>query len=339
MTMKLLSVAVPCYHSQAYMSKAIETLLSGGEEMEILIVDDGSKDETADIADDYQRRYPSVVRAIHQENGGHGDAVMTGLKNATGRYFKVVDSDDWVDEDSLGRVLAQLRTFVQQKNDVDMLICNYVYDKVGVKHKHVMQYRHAVPVGRVFGWDETRFRLGEYLLMHSVIYRTKLLRECKLDLPKHTFYVDELYVYQPLPRVQKMFYMDENLYHYFIGRDDQSVHEDVMIRRIDQALRVNRMLVTQVDLEKITQPRQAKYMRRYLEIVTTVSSVLLLKSGTPENRAKKEELWHFIQQENPYVYRKLRHGLMGTVLHWPGEFGRQVALVGYRVTQKIYGFN
>ena len=85
-----------------------------------------------------------------------------------------------------------------------MLICNYVYDKVGVKHKHVMQYRHAVPQNRVFDWNETRFKIGEYLLMHSVIYRTALLNKCGLNLPKHTFYVDELYVYQPLPMVKKI---------------------------------------------------------------------------------------------------------------------------------------
>ena len=197
--MKLLSIAIPCYNSQDYMRHAIETLLAGGEDVEILVVNDGSKDKTADIAAEYQQKYPTIVRAINKENGGHGDAVMTGLKNATGLYFKVVDSDDWVDEECLKRVLAQLRAFTEQKEEIDMLICNYVYDKVGVKHKHVMQYRHAVPQNRVFDWNETRFKIGEYLLMHSVIYRTALLNKCGLNLPKHTFYVDELYVYQPLP--------------------------------------------------------------------------------------------------------------------------------------------
>ena len=151
--------------------------------------------------------------------------------------------------------------------------------------------------------------------------------------------MDELYVYQPLPMVKKMYYMDENLYHYFIGREDQSVQENVMIRRIDQALLVNRMLVTEVDLSKVTNKRKQAYMRRYLEIVTTVSSILLLKSGTAENKQKKDKLWKFIREENPYVYKKLRHGLMGHVLHLPGKGGRRIALAGYKVTRKIYGFN
>ena len=94
--MKLLSIAIPCYNSQDYMENCIESLLVGGEEVEILIVDDGSSDRTAEIADDYARKYPTIVKAIHQENGGHGEAVNAGIRNATGLYFKVVDSDDWV---------------------------------------------------------------------------------------------------------------------------------------------------------------------------------------------------------------------------------------------------
>ena len=107
--MKLLSIAVPCYNSQDYMRHCVETLLPGGDEVEILVVDDGSKDDTAAIADELEAKYPGIVRAIHQENGGHGAAVMAGLKNATGLYFKVVDSDDWLDEEAYPRVLDALR--------------------------------------------------------------------------------------------------------------------------------------------------------------------------------------------------------------------------------------
>ena len=94
--MKLLSIAIPCYNSEAYMEKCIQSLLPGGDEVEILVIDDGSKDRTAEIADEYQEKYPNIVRAIHQPNLGHGGAVNTGIHNAQGLYFKVVDSDDWV---------------------------------------------------------------------------------------------------------------------------------------------------------------------------------------------------------------------------------------------------
>ena len=125
--MKLLSIAIPSYNSEAYMEKCIESLLIGGEDVEILIVDDGSKDRTAEIADAYEAKYPTICRAIHQENGGHGEAVNAGIRNATGLYFKVVDSDDWVDADAYMQILDKLREFAQDgEATLDMLLANYV---------------------------------------------------------------------------------------------------------------------------------------------------------------------------------------------------------------------
>jgi hypothetical protein len=203
-----------------------------------------------------------------------------------------------------------------------------------------MSYNHALPENRPFSWEETRhFRIGQYLLMHSCIYRTELLRTCGLDLPRHTFYVDELYVYVPLRSVKTMYYINENLYHYFIGREDQSVQESIMIKRIDQALKVNKLMMTSVDLEKIENVHQRKYMRNYLEIVTVASSALLTKSGTEENIAKRKELWSYLQKENPYAYGLLRHRIFGVLIHIPGAFGNLVIRIGYWISQKIFGFN
>ena len=216
--MKILSIAVPCYNSEAYMEKCIDSLLVGGEEVEILIVDDGSKDGTAEIADRYQEKYPTIVKAIHQENKGHGGAVNTGVENATGLYFKVVDSDDWVNPEAYQKILNVLAEVIRGPKTLDLLISNYVYEKEGAKRKRVMRYAKSLPEGRFFGWDEAK-ALGKthYLLMHSLIYRTSLLRECGMKLPEHTFYVDNLVAFIPLPYVKTMYYLDVNFYRYFIG--------------------------------------------------------------------------------------------------------------------------
>ena len=246
--MKLLSFAVPCYNSEAYMEKCIESLLPGGKDVEILIVDDGSSDRTAEIADAYAERYPGIIRAIHQPNGGHGAAVNTGLKNAAGIYFKVVDSDDWLDRDSYLRVLKRLRTLIKLNTLPDMFLANYVYEKEGSKHKKVMRQK-GFPKEKMFGWDDVgHLAKGHYILMHSVIYRTQMLHDCGLQLPEHTFYVDNIYVYKPLPYVKNMYYMDVDLYRYYIGREDQSVNEQTMIRRIDQQIRVNKIMFADVNL-------------------------------------------------------------------------------------------
>ena len=338
--MKLLSIAVPCYNSQDYMEKCIDSLLIGGEDVEILIVNDGSKDATHEIADDYARRYPTIVKAIHQENGGHGAAVNTGIANATGLYFKVVDSDDWVDADAYRRILSKLSELAGGSRTLDMFISDFVYEKQGAKHKKVMRYTHEFPQEQIFTWDDVRhMKKGKYILMHSVIYRTKLLHECGLELPRHTFYVDNIFVYKPLPYVQTMYYLDVDFYRYFIGRDDQSVNEKVMIGRIDQQIKVNKIMLDDVDLWKISNRRLRKYMFNYLEIITVISTIMCIRSGTEENLDKKRELWSYIKDRDIRLFHHLRNGIMGQTMNLPGKGGRKISVAAYKLTQKIVGFN
>lgn len=338
--MKLLSIAIPCYNSQDYMERCIQSLLPGGEDVEIIIVDDGSQDMTPEIADAYQKKYPQIVKAVHQENGGHGEAVNTGLKNASGLYFKVVDSDDWVDLESYGKILDTLKDIAGSDHTLDMLISNFVYEKEGAKHKRVMKYTSALVQDQIFTWSDVRhMRKGQYLLMHSVIYRTKLLRECALVLPKHTFYVDNLYVYIPLPHVKTMYYLNVDFYRYYIGREDQSVNEQVMIRRIDQQIKVNKIMIDAYDLWKIPNKKQRKYMFNYLEIITVISTVLLIRSGTKENLEKKRELWRYIKQADIRLFHRLRNGIMGNAMNLPGKGGRKISIAAYKIAQKVIGFN
>ena len=323
------------------MRNCIESLLPGGDEVEILIVNDGStKDRTAEIADEYEARYPGICRAIHQENGGHGEAVNAGLRAATGIYFKVVDSDDWVNQEAYEEVLKTLRRFVYGDRTLDMLITNFVYEKQGARHKKVMQYKTALPKNEVITWNDVKvFMLGQYILMHSVIYRTEMLHECGLELPKHTFYVDNIFVYQPLPYVKSLYYLDVNFYRYFIGREDQSVNENIMIGRIDQQLRVTKLMLGYYDLAKVQSRKLRRYMVRYLEIMMTVSSILAIKSGSEENLEKKRELWNDLRQQNLLLFMRLRWGFLGQGMNLPGKSGRQVSIAGYKITRKFFGFN
>ncbi|SDY10909.1 Glycosyltransferase involved in cell wall bisynthesis [Evansella caseinilytica] len=338
--MKLLSVVIPCYNSQEYMTTCIESLLPGREDVEILIVNDGSVDRTGEIADEYAKKYPAVVKAIHQENGGHGEAVNAGIRKATGVYLKVVDSDDWVDIRAYLKILNTLKDWAAEKKSVDMIISNFVYEKEGAKYKKIMKYDNVLPEETVFTWDDIGlFRKGQYILMHSVIYRTQLLRDCGLELPKHTFYVDNLYVYTPLQYVNHIYYINVDFYRYYIGREDQSVQENIMIKRIDQQIQVNKLLIEQVELEKIKQPKLRHYMLRHLEIVTVVSAILLIRSGTMENLKKKTELWNFIKNKDLHLYHQLRYGIMGQLIHLPGRAGRAISVGAYKISQRLVGFN
>ena len=340
---KVLSIAIPSYNSEAYMANCIESLLIGGDDVEILVVNDGSKDGTAQIADDYAAKYPNIVRAIHQENGGHGEAVNAGLRNATGLYYKVVDSDDWVDPKSFKEILTLLKQLIAQDTQLDMLISNFIYDKQGATYKKVMHYRSVLPKDQIFTWDQIgKFKKGQYILMHSVIYRTQLLRDCAMELPKHTFYVDNIFVYQPLPHVKTIYYLDVDFYHYFIGRDDQSVNEKVMIKRLDQQMKVNRLMIDYYDLsDKTVVPNKKlrRYMYNYLEIITCISSMMSIRSHEKANLEKRDELWQYLETNSPGMYKKLRYGLFGRMMTAHHPIRLKFAECGYKIAQKLFGFN
>jgi glycosyltransferase involved in cell wall biosynthesis len=181
---KLLLIVVPSYDSQDYLRRCLDTVVQGGQEVEVIVVDDGSTDSTAEIALEYYDRFPGIVRFEQKKNGGHGSAVNRGLEVATGTYFKVVDSDDWLDTPDYMSILSLLRSH----GPVDLLITNYVYEySYNGKHK-VMRFSNVFPQGKVISWDSMhRFRFDQLMLMHSMFYRTDLLRECGLKLPEHTF--------------------------------------------------------------------------------------------------------------------------------------------------------
>lgn len=336
--MKILSVVVPAYNSEDYLHRAVDSLLSEAGDVEIIIVNDGSTDKTEEIANQYQEAYPDTVKVVHQKNGGHGDAVTTGLYAATCRYFKVVDSDDWVNESAYQRVIKQLKQLTNNRQ-VDMLVTNYVYEKVGAFHKKRVTYKRAIPENKVFGWDETKFRQGNYLLMHSIIFKTDLLKRINLHLPRHTFYVDNLFVFEPMHYVKRIYYLNVDFYRYFIGREDQSVNENKMIEQIDQQLFVNKKMIELYSSNQVEDESCRQYLFQFLEIVTTVSSVLALKSNTEEDLWKKEMLWNYIEILDPDLYAQLRKRFLGALLSRKGFGIRYFVLRIYKTCQRIYGFN
>ena len=251
-----------------------------------------------------------------------------------------MDSDDWVNEEAYRKILEILEEAVRGDKTLDMLISNYVYEKVGAKKKRVMRYVRSLPEDTFFGWNDTK-SLGKtrYILMHSLIFRTQLLRDCGLCLPEHTFYVDNLVAFVPFPYVKTMYYADVNFYRYFIGRSDQSVNEQVMIGRIDQQIRVNRLMIDYMGQQKNLNKQLRKYMVNYLSIIMTVSSVMMMRSEMEENLKKKEELWKYLKTQDPKDYFRIRHGFLGSIMSAKSRPSQKIAVYGYKLAQKIYGFN
>ncbi|MCR5846396.1 MAG: glycosyltransferase family 2 protein [bacterium] len=346
MAEKLITFTIPCYNSAEYMDHCIQTIIDGSakrlEDIEVIIVDDGSmKDDTPAKADSWEARYPGVIRAIHQENAGHGGAVNKGLANARGEFFKVVDSDDWLDEESLDAMLDLIEAFEQSSEEpIDLFLANYVYEHVE-RGQEVMDYKKSLPVGRPFGWSEIRkFGISRYILMHSVIFRTSVLRDCGLRLPEHTFYVDNIFVYVPLPYAKRMMYLDLDLYRWFIGREDQSINEKVMASRIEQQLRVTRELIDSYDLSSdVAEPKLAAYMGNYLAMMLAICSVFSLLSEREDKYELRAGIWNYLKERNPNTYRFIRGNPLVLMSNSSSKAWGHVELFLYHVAQKLFKFN
>jgi glycosyltransferase involved in cell wall biosynthesis len=335
--MKLLTVTVPCYNSQDYMEKCLDSLLTGGERVEIIVIDDGSRDDTGAIADDYARRYPSIVRVIHQENGGHGEGINQGLKAATGLYFKVVDSDDVLSAD----FPAFLDTLEEcGRNRVDLVLTNYYYvhsDGVGDKSLH---YTNALPVGRVFGWEAVgTFQPYQLLTIHSCTFRREIMERWAHALPKHVFYEDNLMVYQTLPHVERMYYMNVDLYRYWIGRPDQSVQRSVMLKRYRHQLLVTQMCFTSCRLDDLREKKLRKYLRHELFVMFGISILYARLNRSLEADAAMEEMFGKCREFDQKWADHFRYRSVLRLICIPGTFGRNLAEWVYGVSNRILRFN
>lgn len=336
--MKLISFTVPCYNSQAYMEKCIDSLLTGGGDVEIIIVNDGSKDNTIDIANAYAQKYPDIVKVVDKPNGGHGSGVNAGLKIATGIYYKVVDSDDWLDTDALKKLLDTIKEHQAAGRLPDLYITNFIYDKTIENTKYVSSYEKMMPENEFFGWDKVKkFKLSHMLLMHALMYSREKLLESDTWLPEHTFYVDNLYAYKPLPYMRSIFYLNVDLYHYFIGREDQSVNIKNFVKRYEQQQRVMRLMIDAYswdDLKKM--PKGLKrYMWHNLEVIL-MNTIFFTCAACDKDRKKAlKEMWTHIKERDKKLYKKLRHSSYATSVNYlPWRLRGWVMTKGYFILCK-----
>lgn len=333
--MKYISFVVPCYNSEDYMEKCIDSLLIGKDDVEIIIVDDGSTDKTGKIADRYQKKYPTIVKAIHQPNGGHGEGINTGLKHATGKYFKVVDSDDWVDKKAYKEILKKVK-----KIDADLIVMNYVYTYTDGRENQTINFSNVFKNDEVIGWEQIgRFKATQYLSLHSMMYKKSVLDEAKIKLPKHVFYEDNLFIYLPLPYTKSIYYLDVDFYQYFIGRADQSVQEPQLIKRSSHQVLVTKEICNKYDLDAIENKKLRKLMYRECVFVMTIGVIFSRLAYNEEGEKQFLELWDSIKESNPKLYKRMKHFTMASMVSFKGNFGRFLSIKGYRLAHKLVKFN
>lgn len=337
--MKYVTFVVPSYNSQDYLHHCIDTLLPGGDDVEIIIVNDGSKDDTGKIADEYAEKYPNIVRVVHKENGGHGSGVNKGIELATGKYLKVVDSDDWVDENAYKVYLETIKNHVDNDILVDVYFTNFVYENKVKNSQYILKLNSHFPTDRVFGWkDVKRFKTGQFLMMHSLTYNVETLRRSNTKLLEKTFYVDHIFTYQPMAFCKTMYFIDVDLYRYFIGRNDQSINVDNMVKRYDQQLRVIDYISNIYSMEYLNtlEKNQKKYMVHLLGIISFTTLIFIYGKYDKIKGDAYKAYWKKFKENNKALYSKIRWRSQVCVPFLLPRFIRKwVVIAGYKVVCKI----
>ena len=336
--MKLLTVTVPCYNSQDYMRNCIESLLPGGDRVEIIIINDGSKDATGAIADEYAAQYPDIVKVVHQENGGHGEGINQGLRHATGTYFKVVDSDDKVSAD-FPRFLDTLEE-CERKGGVDLMVTNYYYvhsDGIGDRS---INYSSVLPENKIFIWDETRrFLPHQMLTIHSCTFRTECMRACGGELPRKTFYEDNLMVCRTLPHVKKLYYLNVDLYRYWIGRAGQSVQKDVMMKRYTHQILCTELCFKSFHFDDIKNKMLRKYLEHELFLMFGISILYTRMNKSPETDEAIRQMWANCRAHDPKWADHFRKRSVLTFLHFPGAMGHTFNDLIFKVAMSVVRYD
>ena len=335
---KLLTVTVPCYNSQDYMRGCIDSLLPGKDRVEIIIIDDGSTDSTGEIADSYASQYPDIVKVIHQENGGHGEGINQGIKHATGKYFKVVDSDDKVSEDFPAFLDALEKC--EAEGGVDLMVTNYYYVHSDSKGDRSIDYSSVLPKDKIFTWKNTkRFRMHQMLTIHSSTFRTELMKTWGEPLPKKVFYEDNLMVCKVLPRVEKMYYFPKDLYRYWIGRPDQSVQQQTLLKRYSHHILIAEKCFSSFDFDAIKEPMLKKYLKHELFMLFGIAIMFTRLNNTNEADAAVVQMWETCRLHSKKWANHFRWRSALSIISIRGKFGRALTAFFCKIANKIVRFN
>lgn len=239
--MKVLSIVIPTYNVEKYLRRCLDSLVydeSVLEDIELLVVNDGSKDNSLAIAKEYEKKYPKTIKVIDKENGGHGSTINAGLKVAKGEYFRVIDSDDWVNIDEFADYVRALK-----KCKADIVLTNYNKEMLYSGEIQTFDYKN-LEYNKQYDLNKFDYSVLDdaYFYMATSTIKTEKLRKAKLHLDEKTFYVDMEYILLPFLEMDSMIYLDFNIYRYFIGRAEQSVniqsfvknrsHHEKVVRRI-----------------------------------------------------------------------------------------------------------
>ncbi len=301
---KLLTFSVAAYNVEAFLENTLASLADERfvDKLEVFVVDDGGKDGSLEIAERYEARYPDTFHAVHKTNGGYGSTVNYSISHATGKYFKLLDGDDWIDTEGLNKVLPLLET-----GDDDVIVTEY---HIGPSREELGTMPTGLEDGASFPVKE--FDVPLPYGMWALFYKTEILRRSGLVLPEHTLYTDQLYSTIPFSVARSVRIINTPVYCYRVGRTEQSTSKPSRIRHAEEMFSVCNTLYRFYELHREAGPYLLTRISRYY--VTALKTLLLF----PHNRENRKRLIQYeksARREHPEIYRAaLKSGASGKLL-------------------------
>ena len=298
---KILAIGIPSYNGEPYLDRCIPTFIHKDimDKIEVIIVSDGSKDKTQEIAEKYQKKYPNTVVVINKENGGHGSAVNAALYYTNAKYYKVVDCDDWVDTEKLVKLVEFL-----EKNDVDLVTNNYetVDMETGAS---ALVSNSGIEYGKVYSFDDLKDK-DVYFSIHSTTYKTKILKDNNIKLQEKTFFVDVEYQLLPIPYVNSIVFLEDIVYKYMVGNVNQSVNMDNFVKRYDNHDRVVKRVIDFLNNNKLDDSKYKYVENIFVKVLYTHYALGCYYDSDEERGIKRSiEFDAYLKDHNMELYNKM----------------------------------
>lgn len=291
---KILTVIIPTYNMEKYLRKCLDSLIVSDENMqclEVLIVNDGSKDSSSKIAHEYEAKFPQTFRVIDKENGNYGSCINRGLKEAIGTYVKVLDADDYFDN----RIFNQFLTFLSEK-EVDLIVNDYSI--VDIEGNITETYTFPLPIKNDFSLSELPIETIMWLWHHGITYNRAIFQEFDYKQTEGISYTDDEWIFKPMVKVRRITYYPHNLYYYLMGREGQTFDPKILSRDFGTRFVV---LKSMLDFYSASITSIPDEVRRYLtyklyDRLISVYRYYLIQYSTKKGNVQLAEMDKFIRR-------------------------------------------
>lgn len=302
---KILSIIIPTYNMEKYLRRCLESLIVSDEIMkkvEVLVINDGSKDSSSVIAHEYESRYPQTIKVIDKDNGNYGSCINCGLKEASGKYVKVLDADDYFCKEVFEKFVPFLC-----KTSADLILTDYNE----VNEHNVVTKRHMIPYlkEQLFMIDDycSDYYFSTQLQMHAVTYRLAYLMEHNYIQTEGVSYTDQEWVFIPITYMKTFCHFQGSLYQYLVGREGQTIDVAVTSKCVNTSFNLIRKRISifekEYDIKQLSLHKLEFLKGRLMNSIGTMYRKSLIKDEF--SILLIEEFDNYLEKKNPYIFNEI----------------------------------